>query len=333
MPGVDLNVPSRWYESVRILIASPRIASVPTGNKGTSSHWAQLFESMGHEVSSTEGERLPDADLLVALHAVKSRDSLLAFKAQHPTQSTVVALSGTDIYPEPSTEALDSMAIADALIILQERALAQVPSEWHAKTHVAMQSFVPQGDEAIQPTSDPFRVLVAGHLRDVKDPLRPAAAARLLPKESKIQVEHVGNVLDPKYEALIAEEQRINPRYHYLGQRPADEMPNRLRASQALVHPSFHEGGARVIGEAVVEGTPVIASRIEGTVGQLGDAYPGYFPAGDTNALAELLGRLENDPAFRQQLRKTVRELAQRFHPDRERDAWHTVFASLRSER
>ncbi len=63
-----------------------------------------------------------------------------------------------------------------------------------------------------------------------------------------------------------------------------------------MVISSLSEGGANVISEAVVAGVPVLASRMDGNVGLLGGGYPGYFPVGDTPALARLLERLEQEP-------------------------------------
>jgi len=37
---------------------------------------------------------------------------------------------------------------------------------------------------------------------------------------------------------------------------------------------------------------------VDGNVGLLGADYPGYFPVGDTQALARLLQRLEHEPRF-----------------------------------
>ena len=53
-----------------------------------------------------------------------------------------------------------------------------------------------------------------------------------------------------------------------------------------------------MISEAAVAGVPVLASRMDGNVGLLGADYPGYFPVGDTEALARLLERLEREPRF-----------------------------------
>ena len=43
---------------------------------------------------------------------------------------------------------------------------------------------------------------------------------------------------------------------------------------------------------------PIIASRIPGNVGLLGETYPGYYAVADEIGLAELLARAESDPAY-----------------------------------
>ena len=62
-----------------------------------------------------------------------------------------------------------------------------------------------------------------------------------------------------------------------------------LAGAHLLVMPSLVEGGANVIGEAIVHGVPPLASRIDGNVGLLGADWPGLYPAGDRSALAALL--------------------------------------------
>jgi glycosyltransferase involved in cell wall biosynthesis len=49
------------------------------------------------------------------------------------------------------------------------------------------------------------------------------------------------------------------------------------------------EGGAHVLMEAVLCGTPVLASRVPGNVGMLGQGYGGYFAPGDATGLVALL--------------------------------------------
>ncbi|MFO0981072.1 MAG: glycosyltransferase [Planctomycetota bacterium] len=122
---------------------------------------------------------------------------------------------------------------------------------------------------------------------------------------------------------------RRNRRYRWLGELPRGRALRLLRASHVLVLSSLLEGGANVISEALAAGTPVLASRIPGSVGLLGADYPGYFPAGDTRALAALLARAERDPRFRARLRAACRRRAPLVAPERERAAWRALLEEL----
>jgi glycosyltransferase involved in cell wall biosynthesis len=84
-----------------------------------------------------------------------------------------------------------------------------------------------------------------------------------------------------------------------------------------------------VISEAAVAGVPVLASRIDGNVGLLGSDYPGYFSVGDTRALAGLLERLEQKPAFARLLATAVTRRAPLFRPARETAAWRSLLAEV----
>ena len=93
------------------------------------------------------------------------------------------------------------------------------------------------------------------------------------------------------------------------------------------------EGGANVVGEALAAGVPVISSRIGGTLGILGDDYPGYFPVGDTRALAKLLTRAEADDGFLEDLRRQCAAKAYLVKPQREREAWRQLLEELTERR
>ena len=168
-----------------------------------------------------------------------------------------------------------------------------------------------------------------GHLRDVKDPLRAAEAARLLPADSRVRIEQVGRAYTPQWAARARAEMAANPRYLWRDDVPAAAVRRLLARSHAMVISSLSEGGANVISEAAVAGVPVLASRIDGNVGLLGADYPGYFPVGDTRALARLLQRLEREPRFVAQLGKALRRRAALFRPAREIAAWRRLLAGL----
>ena len=70
--------------------------------------------------------------------------------------------------------------------------------------------------------------------------------------------------------------------------------------------------------------------QFPGTVGILGEDYPGYFNLGDTRELRWLLIRAEADPDFLSLLRSKCGELAGLFEPEREQKAWKDLLEELR---
>jgi hypothetical protein len=74
---------------------------------------------------------------------------------------------------------------------------------------------------------------------------------------------------------------------------------------------------------------PVLSSRIAGSVGLLGADYPGYFPVGDTAALARLLERVEADANFYRTLADWCSGLRPLIDPARERQSWQDLLQEL----
>lgn len=331
---------------MRILLVTPSEGSVHTGNLTTSRRWVGILRELGHEVTLARTGPGPgqnvvsaeaDADVLVALHAYKCSGPVLRFRKRHPHRPVVVALTGTDLYRDLEREeaAIRCLEAADRLVALHDRARDAVPARFRPRLVVIHQSVNPaDGDEAIPEGSDApntFPVAVVAHLRDVKDPLLTAQAARLLPERSLIQILHVGAALTDEWEALARREVLENPRYRWLGERPRGQVQRLLATSRLLSLTSRLEGGANVLSEAVVAGTPVVSSRIPGSVGLLGASYPGYVPVGDASALARCLLRAEEDAVFYRALQEGCRQVLPLFRPEREREAWRRLLASLPS--
>jgi glycosyltransferase involved in cell wall biosynthesis len=84
-----------------------------------------------------------------------------------------------------------------------------------------------------------------------------------------------------------------------------------------------------VISEAIVAGLPVIASRVAGNVGLLGEDYAGYFSTGDTQELARLMARAESDSEFLSELKLHCGRLARLFSPERELAAWRDLITEF----
>src|SRR5262249_46948844 len=267
----------------------------------------------------------------IALHAWRSAASIRHFRDAYPDRPLIVALTGTDIYeyierdPPPT---LHSLSCADRLVALQELAARRVPAQFRRKVRVVHQS-APSVRRLADGTRRTFDVAVIGHLREVKDPFRAAEAARHLPARSRVRIVHLGAAETPEWAARARAEMEENPRYVWRGDRPRAEVRRLFSRARALVLSSLSEGGANVISEAVAAGVPVLASRIDGSVGLLGRDYPGYFPVRDTAALTRLLGRIETEPEFLRRLQRAVARRVYLFRPAREKAAWKRLIAEI----
>ncbi|MGH3979089.1 MAG: selenoneine biosynthesis selenosugar synthase SenB [Pseudonocardiaceae bacterium] len=315
---------------MKIAVVTPTPVDSPHGNGVTARRWATILDGLGHRVSLSRTYDGGAHDVLIALHARKSAGAVRAFRAQRPGAPVVVALTGTDLYPDLATGGVEEevLAAATRLVVLQPEALAQLPAPLAARTTVIVQSVPPIPPRPAR--ADCFEVALLAHLRPVKDPLRLAAAARLLPADSRIRITHLGAALDNALADRAAAESASNPRYTWLGPRAREEALQVLARSRLLALTSVHEGGANVVSEALAAGVPIVSSAIPGSSGLLGRDYPGYFPAGDTEALASLLDAAEHDRDGRYgELRRRCAAARPLVDPARERDGWASLLAEL----
>src|ERR1700682_5258970 len=308
---------------VRIVCPAPR--GTLYGNRITALRWAAILRELGHRpviATSYDGE---PCDLLIALHAKKSGPAVVAFHELYPKKPVIVALTGTDVYRDirNSGIARRALELATRIVALQPLALAELTPSLRDKVEVIYQS----AEKTRAARARVFQVCVVGHLRTVKDPFRAAMAVRSLPADSRIQVVHAGAALDAQMATRAITEQSRNPRYRWLGEMARAKVRRVIASSHLLLLSSRMEGGANVISEAIVNGPPVIASRIPGSIGLLGADYPGLYPVGDTAALRDLLLRAETDAGFYRDLRSRCASLAKLFHPSRERAAWRSLIA------
>jgi dimethylhistidine N-methyltransferase len=317
-----------------ISIVTPAPRRSRKGNRVTALRWAGILRGLGHRVRIGEEYRGESCELLVALHARRSFPSVKRFREERPDGSVVVALTGTDLYADlqGSAEAQRSLALASRLVVLQPLGIDELPASHRAKARAILQS-AGRPRPALAPPDGEFPVCVLGHLRAVKDPFRAAEASRLLPAGSRVQVLHLGKALDPGTEERARAEAAENPRYRWLGGRPRREALRLLAGCRLLVLSSLLEGGANVLSEALACGVPVLSSRIPGSVGILGPHYPGYFPVGDTAALAALLARAESDPPFLEDLRRRCEAVRPMLAPEVERECWARLLEEMSAER
>lgn len=303
----------------RISIVTPARPGTRNGNRHTAQRWAGFLRQSGHRVSVMVQWNGKPCDLLLALHARRSHDSVLAFRKRFPAGPLVVTLTGTDLYKDlpASREARESLEMADRIIVLQSDAKRKLKRALRSKARVVYQSAAPAVRHS--PPSDCFRVAVVGHLREVKDPFRAALALAHL--EGKAEVVQVGDALSPAFAARARQLMRREPRYRWLGGRSHAQSLGWIARSHLLVVSSAMEGGANVIAEAARIGTPVLASRVSGNVGMLGGNYPGYFPFCDERALGKLIEKAFEEKKYLQRLKRALAARRRLFAPAAERRA------------
>ena len=302
---------------MRIALVTPARPGARSGNRHTALRWAAFLRAAGHRVSVLTEWNGEAADAMLALHARRSHASIKAFPGPR-----IVALTGTDVYRDihRSREARESLELADRLIVLQPKASEEVPSRFRHKIKVVVQSS--STSLRHHPVQEKLRIAVIGHLRAVKDPLRTLRALPYI--EGNIEVVQLGELLETELKPRTPDR-----RYRWLGSVPHGRALEWLASSHAMVISSRMEGGANVVCEALRIGVPVLASRISGNVGLLGERYAGYFRVGDERGLARLIEKTM-DPAFYRKLKKQVGALRASVSPRSEARALLATFSSLR---
>jgi len=320
---------------MKIILITPPGPSTRTGNAVAALRWARILRRLGHRVTIAANYEDEFADAMVAIHAWRSAEAIRRFKIRYPQHPLILQLSGTDIYQyikEDAEPTLRSMELAERLVALNSLAWRVVPNRFRKKLRVIFQS-ARRSTAPRELSRRHIDLCVIGHLRDVKDPLRAAEAARLLPPASRVRVVQIGRAYSADWAAKATAEMAANPRYLWRDDVPRAAVQNLLRRSHAMILSSISEGGANVISEAIVAGVPILASRMDGNVGLLGADYPAYFPVGDTQALARLMRRIEVDRRFVVTLRRAIARRAPLFRPEREVAAWRELLASLEPRR
>jgi len=305
-------------------------SGVEGGNAVTAERWTAILRGLGFEVFVEDAWSGRPADLLVALHAEKSHASAARFRKERKKAPLVVAAAGTDLHAngKMSDAAKRSFQLATRVVVLQPRAVLELPAGVRERARVVHQSVALPATRPLR-ASDAFQVAVVAHVRAVKDPLLAAAAARELPASSRVRVVLVGGLLEESMRAPLEHERATNPRFRWLDRRSHAETLDLLAASHVFVSSSRHEGGANAVSEALALDLPILATRIPGNVGMLGEDHPGLFPVGAAGALAELLARAEASPTFLAELEGCSRERAWTTDPDLEIESWRMLLGEL----
>lgn len=314
-------------QKLRVVIVSPALADANNGNGQTARRWQRLLQTHTVRIVRQWPDAQADADhVMLALHARRSADSVQAWHAQHGQRGLGLALTGTDLYRDIQQDptAQRSLALARSLVVLHGLGIQALPPQHQDKAQVIFQSTGTR--QTLPKTRRHLRVVMVGHLRDEKDPRTLMAAARLLPPDCGVFIDHIGAALDTALGQAAQTTQAQCPHYRWLGALPHAQTLQRIQRAHLLVHTSRLEGGAHVLMEAMCSGTPVLASRIDGNVGLLGEDYAGLFEPGDAPGLADWLRACRAPQAGHglvAHLRHQCALRAPLFEPQAERAALH----------
>ena len=133
---------------MRICLVTPAPPGSRKGNRITAVRWARFLRELGHRVAVDEAYQGQPCDLLIALHARRSAESVERFHREHPELPLVLALTGTDLYQDIRTDpsAQRSLELATRLVVLQPMGIRELPRRLRDKARVICQSVqVPVG--------------------------------------------------------------------------------------------------------------------------------------------------------------------------------------------
>lgn len=314
---------------LRIEIVTPAPPGTLHGNRITALRWHRFLSRLNYQSIVTEQWSGKSCDVLIALHGLRSHDSIQRFKKAHPDHPVILIMTGTDIYRDlkSSKKVIQSMEMANAIVVLQPDAIQSLPKKFHPKVRVIYQSI--KSISRKSPPKHHFLASIIGHLRSEKDPFCAAQSLKLLPPDSKIQLIQLGQAMSPDFKKEAISLDKNIERYRWLGQLSHPKTLQWLSRSHVMIISSIMEGGAHVVSEAIAIGIPVIASDIPGNRGLLGNNYPAYYPVGDQAALSKLLTKVESNKVFYQKLCKAIAGRQKITKPELEQESIQKLIKSL----
>lgn len=177
----------------------------------------------------------------------------------------------------------------------------------------------------VEHVGENFRFVAIGRMIDYKGhdlAIRAVAAA----KNPRISLDIYGH--GERLDALKAlrDELGLEDRVQFLGWLENDELTQVMQAYRGFVFPTLCEANGIVMQEAMMIGTPVIATRWGGPI-DLADAHSALFvePRSEEHMVTEIaahMGRLAQDADLANALSEAARKIA------RDRFTWDSVAAS-----
>lgn len=171
---------------------------------------------------------------------------------------------------------------------------------------------------------EPLRFLFVGLVNARKGvPLLVEAWRKMQLKNAELWL--VGPA-DSRQRSLIPE----LPGLKFLGKRPHRELPELMRQCDVLVFPSYCEGFALVLLEALASGMPIITTEATAGPDLIEDGVEGHLiPSGNLDALCEAMQQMAREPDRLEPMSRAARLCAERFSWDAYGDRWQKILKEL----
>ena len=275
----------------------------PRGNTTTAYRIVDRLQQAGHSATAMYTDTPPAADAQISLHVLKTA-AASAYFAKNNLGRLFICLTGTDMnggFEQSPKLSEQTIALSEKLVVAHPACLPQIPDRWQSKTVVIYPSVtLPDLDPIEIPPAPLFTCI--GHLRPVKAPHLMHSAIQTIPQTNLIAAS-LGNAYDVTDGQQALLNARQDNRYQWHAGFDRKTALAWMNASLATINSSISEGGANTVIEAIQLRVPVLASRIPGNQGFLGDDYEGYFETGRSDQLADLMRRCLEQPDFVERLK------------------------------
>jgi glycosyltransferase involved in cell wall biosynthesis len=173
----------------------------------------------------------------------------------------------------------------------------------------------------IQNSPEPGRILFVGSAELRKGIHLLGMAAQKL-SQHNYEFKIAGGVSD-----LIRDAQTTQ-KLHFLGRVPRSEIQHEYALADIFVLPSFAEGSAEVVYEALASGLPVITTNAAGSV--VRDGVEGYIvPGGNVEALASRIEEVIENRELRNRMSIAAKERAKDYTWDKYTERLLSVFQAI----
>ena len=152
------------------------------------------------------------------------------------------------------------------------------------------------------------------------------AVARVFSRREGVRLVAIGDGVERQAIEKLARELGIADRVDFIGKVPFTEVPNYLRAADLFCFASVTETQGLVTLEAMAAGLPVVAVNASGTGDAVEHGRQGLLTPNDSEALAQAIEQLLDNPAQLAEFSQAARKQAESFSLPRQAEKMLTAY-------